>query len=91
MIYRFPPYTKENVTLREQMEKIKTELREAKSAEIRYRCGGRGRIEKQALGMELLDIIHAVETALRSEYTDEEVEDLRFKVIEKNQNRMYYQ
>lgn len=88
-IYRFPAVVTDN-TLREQIDKIKTEWREAKSAEIRYRCGGREAIEKQALGMELLDIIHAVETALRMEYTEEEIEELKAKVIEKNANRGYY-
>ena len=91
-IYRFPAFkTNNDMTLREQMEKIKTEWKEAKSAEIRYRCNGKERIEKTALGMELLDIIHATETALRMDYTEEEVEELRTKVIEKNATRGYYQ
>ena len=88
-IYRFPAVITDN-DLRDQIKKIHTELKEAKSAEIRYRCSGKERIEKTSLGMELLDIIHAVETALRMEYTEEEVEELRAKVIEKNGNRGYY-
>ena len=90
-IYRFPAYIVTNdMNLRSQLDKILSEYREAKSQEIRYRCGGKDIIERQALGMELLDIIHATETALRMEFTDEEVEDYRAKVIEKNANRNYY-
>ena len=88
-VYRFPPVITDN-DLRQQIQKILTELKEAKSAEIRYRCSGKERIEKTALGMELLDIIHATETALRMEYTEDEVDELRAKVIEKNANRGYY-
>lgn len=91
-IYRFPAFKiTDDMDIRSQITKIHTELKEAKSAEIRYRCCGKERIEKTALGMELLDIIHATETALRMEYTEEEVEELRAKVIEKNANRMYYE
>lgn len=89
-VYRFPAYKTDGIGLKDQIKKIHTELKEAKSAEIRYRCGGREKIEKNALGMELLDIIHATETALRIEYTQEEVEELRAKVIEKNARRNYY-
>lgn len=89
-IYRFPAVVTDN-NLREQLQKILTEYKEAKSAEIRYRCNGKERVEKTAFGMELLDIIHATETALRMEYTEEEVEELRARVIEKNGNRGYYQ
>lgn len=91
-IYRFPAFKiNDEMDLRSQIQKILTELKEAKSAEIRYRCSGKERIEKTALGMELLDIIHATETALRMEYTEDEIEDLIEKVIEKNSNRGYYQ
>lgn len=44
----------------------------------------------RAYGMELLDVIHATETALRMEFTDEEVEELQRRVIEKNKMRGYY-
>lgn len=88
-IYRFPAMVTDN-NLRDQMQKILTELKEAKSAEIRYRCGGREETEKLALLMELLDIIHATETAIRIEYTEDEVEIGRQKVIEKNARRGYY-
>lgn len=88
-IYRFPAVITGN-DIRDQIQKIHTELKEAKSAEIRYRCCGKERIEKTALGMELIDIIHAVETALRMEYSEEEVEELAAKVREKNARRGYY-
>jgi len=41
-------------------------------------------------GMELMDVIHAAETALRMSFADEELEDLRQDVIEKNEKRGYY-
>lgn len=90
-VYRFPALVvDEDCNLKTQINKVKSELAEAKRAEITYRCAGRGKIHKTALGVELLDIIHAVETALRMEFDDAEVEELRAKVIEKNGRRGYY-
>lgn len=89
-VYRFPAYANENVALKDQLDKIKGELREAKCAEIRYMCLNEAD-DRMELCMELLDIIHATETALRAEYTEDEVEEARAKVIEKNARRMYYQ
>ena len=43
-----------------------------------------------AYGMELMDVIHAAETALRMEFSDAEVVGLQLKVIEKNRGRGYY-
>lgn len=40
--------------------------------------------------MELMDVIHAAETALRMDFGEEEAEELRRKVIGKNENRGYY-
>ena len=40
--------------------------------------------------MEVFDIIHATETLLRMEATDEEVKQLQQAVIEKNRKRGYY-
>ena len=42
------------------------------------------------VGLELMDVIHAAETALRMEFTDDEVRNLRDSVIEKNRKRGYY-
>lgn len=88
-VYRFPAVVTDN-SLKDQMEKIKSEYREAKRAEICYRCGGREDIDKESLGMELLDLIHATETAIRMTFSDQEVEELRAKVIDKNARRCYY-
>ena len=88
-IYRFPSMANiDEMSLKDQLEKIKSEWREAKCAEIRYRCSGES---KHELGVELLDIIHATETALRIVFTDEEVEELRADVIKKNAVRSYYE
>ena len=91
-VYRFPPMKGlEGFTAREQHRKIRSELSEAMNCEIRYRCGGRqDREERENYGMELLDIIHATETALRMEFDADEIEELRAKVIEKNAKRGYY-
>ena len=83
-IYRFPAMA--NIgqfdTL-EQLKHIERELREAYEANYYD--------ERQAYGMELLDIIHATETALRMEFSQNEVEELRARVIEKNSSRGYYE
>ena len=41
-------------------------------------------------GMELMDVIHAAETALRMEFAPREVEELRDRVERKNRERGYY-
>lgn len=41
-------------------------------------------------GMDLLDVIHASETALRMEFAQEKVEHLRDAVERKNRERGYY-
>lgn len=45
---------------------------------------------RYAYGMELMDVIHAAETALRMEFEPSEVEELRDKVERKNRERGYY-
>lgn len=45
---------------------------------------------RNAYGMELMDVIHAAETALRMEFSPSEVEYLRDKVEAKNRERGYY-
>lgn len=82
-VYRFPAIANIDVfdTL-EQLKHIERELREAYEANYDR--------ERQNYGMELLDIIHATETALRMEFSDQEVDELRAKVIEKNARRGYY-
>lgn len=92
--YRFPAIKGlEKLTAESQAMKIIEESDEAKSAQS-FWCYGNGSgdddADRTAYGMELMDVIHAAETAFRIEFTDEEVDDLRLKVIEKNQRRGYY-
>lgn len=82
-IYRFPAIANmSKFDTLEQLQHIERELREAYAANYDK--------ERQSYGMELLDIIHATETALRMEFSEQEVEELRAKVIEKNARRSYY-
>ena len=46
--------------------------------------------EKRAYGMELMDVIHAAETALRMEFSEDEAAELQSAVIGKNGKRGYY-
>lgn len=46
--------------------------------------------DRTAYGMELMDVIHAAETALRMEFSDDEVNELRGMVERKNRKRGYY-
>lgn len=45
---------------------------------------------RQMYGEELMDVIHAAETALRMEFSDDEVAALRDFVEKKNRDRGYY-
>lgn len=82
--YRFPAMAKlnewDNV---DQITKIEEEVEEARNAyfamdnEITY-------------GVELMDVIHSAETALRMNFNDEEVAHLHELAIEKNRKRGYY-
>ena len=87
--YRFPAMEKlDEWTNQQQIDKVLSEYREAAKAEVIYRCGEPE--WRMSYGMELMDIIHATETALRIEFTDEEVERLRDEVEKKNRDRGYY-
>lgn len=81
--YRFPAMAKigERDAF-DQIEHIRDEIDEAILARQDH--------ERQSYGMELLDVIHATETALRMEFSEEEVERLSDSVIRKNQRRGYY-
>lgn len=82
--YRFPAMAKlsewDNA---DQLDKIREEMEEAQKAyfdnnnEIPY-------------GVELMDVIHAAETALRMNFNDDEVVHLHELAIEKNRKRGYY-
>ena len=45
---------------------------------------------RTAYGMELMDVIHSCETALRMEFCEEEAKALCYLVINKNRKRGYY-
>lgn len=82
--YRFPAMEKlsewDNA---DQIEKIEEEANEAHRAY--YDCD-----TEIAYGVELMDVIHAAETALRMNFNDSEIESLRNLAIEKNRKRGYY-
>lgn len=87
--YRFPPVILPiDWTANDQIMKIRSEMIEAKREEINKRCeGGEHRM---FYGMELIDIIHAAETALRMEFTPKEAVKLWKAVEKKNRDRGYY-
>lgn len=84
-LYRFPKHRSvDEYSVRKAHEKIAEELLEAVSS---YSC----RYDKdEEYGLELMDIIHATETAIRMTFSDEEAEELRAKAIKKNALRGYY-
>lgn len=98
--YRFQAMAKlGEFTNEEQAEKVWDEATEAYNA-LRdslwdYDTGTRREemsdSDRTAYGMELMDVIHAAETALRMEFDDNEVDALRDAVEEKNRERGYYE
>ena len=79
----------------QQVEKLRSESLEACSALWDYDMGLRfgkpnAPERRTAYGMELMDVIHAAETALRMEFGDDEVAELRDAVEAKNRKRGYY-
>ncbi len=94
--YRFPAMANlGGWTNEEQVEKLRSESLEACSALWDYDMGVRfekpnSPERRTAYGMELMDVIHAAETALRMEFSDAEVVLLRDIVEEKNRERGYY-
>lgn len=97
--YRFPAMVKlGELSAEAQAVKIREEADEAFNAlcDGLWDCDtGEPRVEmgeadRTAYGMELMDVIHAAETALRMEFGDAEVCRLRERVIEKNSKRGYY-
>lgn len=80
--YRFPEIKNPPVKKMDQLMKIDEELEESVMAFA---------FEKRIdYGMELMDIIHAAETALRTEFSDDEIDVIYETVIEKNKERNYY-
>lgn len=82
--YRFPAMAElsewDNA---QQIEQIDEEVEEARRAY--YESGN-----EIPYGVELMDVIHAAETALRMTFNDSEVSHLHDLVIEKNRKRGYY-
>lgn len=97
--YRFPAMgLLDDWDSEDQIDKVRSETVEAYRA-LRnclwdYDTGKRREepieADRAAYGMELMDVIHAAETALRMEFTDAEVVKLRDAVEEKNRKRGYY-
>ena len=94
--YRFPAMANLGEwTNEQQADKVRGESLEACNALWDYDMGARfGKPDttkrRTAYGMELMDVIHAVETALRMEFSDAEVGGLRDAVEDKNRKRGYY-
>lgn len=94
--YRFPAMAKLGEwTNEQQVEKLRSESLEACNALWDYDMGERfgkpnAPNRRTAYGMELMDVIHAAETALRMEFTDAEAVKLQLAVIVKNNKRGYY-
>lgn len=94
--YRFPAMAKLGEwTNEQQADKVRGESLEACNALWDYDMGARfGKPDttkrRTAYGMELMDVIHAAETALRMEFDDAEVDCLRDAVEDKNRKRGYY-
>lgn len=97
--YRFPAIAASDGFSRlDQFGKLIEEVSEVESARRTLSladdfCDDCGEIERYrtAYGMELMDVIHAAETALRMEFSDAEVDGLREAVEEKNRKRGYYE
>lgn len=102
--YRFPAMAMMgDRTNEQQSSKLLEECAEAEKALFVYEavaldeietghvdCISDSQVARTAYGMELMDVIHAAETALRMEFNDAEVDDLRDAVEEKNRRRGYY-
>ena len=102
--YRFPAMAKlGELTNEQQASKMLDECAEAEKALFVYEtvaldeietghvdCISDSSVARTAYGMELMDVIHAAETALRMEFSDVEVDELRAEVEDKNRKRGYY-
>lgn len=97
--YRFPAMSvPSGFTNEDQAEKLWEETTEAFNAlrDWTWDCDAEKPIDEPReedrtdYGMELMDVIHVAETALRMEFSDAEVDGLREAVEEKNRRRGYY-
>ena len=97
-VYRFPAIANPPDCVKKQLDKIGEELAEVREAYERMIRAKRSHGEdseeykeaRMQYGIEHLDVIQSDETALRMEFAEDEVEEFRAKVIEKNANRSYY-
>lgn len=97
--YRFPAIAASDGFSRlDQFGKLIEEVSEVESARRTLSladdfCDDRDEIEmyRTAYGMELMDVIHAAETALRMEFSENEVDNLKIATIVKNIKRGYYE
>lgn len=96
--YRFPAMEQLNeFTDADQLAHIQSEVTEAFILHERWAITAivtndddMTKCDRNLYGMELMDVIHSTETALRKEFSPEEVAQLRDAVIEKNRKRGYY-
>lgn len=102
--YRFPAMAKlKEFTEPDQLKHLQSEATEAVMQYARWYTSGTKlgflsfkdhenevKKERKAYGMELMDVIHSAETALRQVFTDEEVAELRDAVEKNNRDRGYY-
>lgn len=89
--YRFPAFTGKEFTTYDQALKIAEEQREAWVACLRWRDEPSDRNLRHNYLIELIDLIHAIETALHHEgVTLDELESLVDEVYYKNKERGYY-
>lgn len=91
--YRFPEIKNKrilNETTNDCVHKIVFEVGEAR--DVLDGIGGFDGVMHGRLmyGMELMDVIHAAETALRFDFSNDEVEQMRKDVESKNRDRGYY-
>lgn len=98
--YRFPAISVPGgLTNEDQTEKLWEETTEAFNAlrDWTWDCDAEKPIDepreedRTAYGMELMDVIHAAETALRMEFSENEVDNLKIATIVKNIKRGYYE
>lgn len=80
--YQFPEITKTERTLSEQLEHVRREVREAEEALTKG--------DRESTKEELMDVIHAAETALRMIPGGMSLHAMKAHVIAKNEERGYY-
>lgn len=96
--YRFPAMAMfREYDSKDQLEYIQGEAIEAFQQYARWKFAvqqdlsyGKVNGERIAYGLEIMDVIHAAETALRIEFSDDEISMMRDAVEAKNRRRGYY-